>query len=275
FMSRRARNLTKPAIETMEALPTVVLGFVAGLWLAPFVERHLPGLAAILLIVPAGVLLASLLWYRLPATLRLRLGDGRELLLMAPWLMLLIALSIALSAPIEHWLFEGDTRQWLSQALGVDFDQRNAIVVGMAMGFAVIPTVYSISEDALFGVPKHLTDASLALGASPWQTFARVVLPAASPGLYSAVMIGLGRAVGETMIVLMATGNTPVMDLSIFQGMRTLSANIAVELPEAEVNSSHYRILFLTALVLFAFTLCLNTLAELIRHRLRRRYGAL
>ena len=102
-----------------------------------------------------------------------------------------------------------------------------------------------------------------------------VVLPAASPAIFSALMMGFGRAVGETMIVLMATGNTPVMDMSIFEGMRTLSANIAVEVPEAEVGSTHYRVLFLAALVLFMFTFVFNTLAEIIRQRLRQRYSAL
>jgi len=120
-----------------------------------------------------------------------------------------------------------------------------------------------------------LTVGSLALGATPWQTMTKVVLLTASPGIFSAVMIGLGRAVGETMIVLMATGNTPVIDLSIFQGMRTLSANIAVEMPEAELNSTHYRVLFLAALVLFTFTFVVNTLAEVIRQRLRERYSSL
>jgi len=102
-----------------------------------------------------------------------------------------------------------------------------------------------------------------------------VVLPAASPGIFSAVMMGFGRAVGETMIVLMATGNTPLMDMSIFQGMRTLAANLAVEVPEAEVFSTHYRVLFLAALILFLFTFVFNTLAEIIRHRLRQRYSGL
>jgi len=103
----------------------------------------------------------------------------------------------------------------------------------------------------------------------------RVVLLTASPGIFSAVMIGMGRAVGETMIVLMATGNTPIMDLNIFQGFRALSANIAVEMPESEVNSTHYRVLFLAALVLFMVTFLVNTLAELVRQRLRRKYASL
>ena len=143
------------------------------------------------------------------------------------------------------------------------------------MGFAVIPTIFSITEDAILSVPKHLSQGSLALGATPWQTLTRVVMPTASPGIFSAVMIGMGRAVGETMIVLMATGNTPIMDMNIFEGMRTLAANIAVEMPESEVGSSHFRILFLAALVLFSFTFMVNTLAEIIRQRLRKKYGSL
>ena len=166
-------------------------------------------------------------------------------------------------------------RQWVSRDLGINFDQRNALVVGIAMGFAVIPTIFSITEDAIFSVPKHLTQGSLALGATPWQTLTRVVIPTASPGIISAVMIGMGRAVGETMIVLMATGNTPIMDMNIFEGMRTLAANIAVEMPESEVGGSHFRILFLAALVLFAFTFMVNTLAEVVRQRLRQKYGSL
>lgn len=143
------------------------------------------------------------------------------------------------------------------------------------MGLAVIPTIFSIAEDAVYGVPQHLINGSLALGATRWQTLVRVVILTASPGIFSAVMIGLGRAVGETMIVLMATGNTAVMDLNIFQGMRTFAANIAVELPESEVASTHYRILFLTALVLFMVTFVFNSVAEIVRQRLRAKYGSL
>ena len=148
-------------------------------------------------------------------------------------------------------------------------------MVGMAIGFAVIPTIFSISEDAVFGVPRSLTMGSLALGATTWQTALRVVLLTASPGIFSAIMIGMGRAVGETMIVLMATGNTPIMDLNIFEGFRALSANIAVEMPEAEVASTHYRILFLAALVLFLVTFIVNTIAEVVRQRLREKYSSL
>ena len=275
FMAPTMRQVVKPTIEIMEALPTVILGFLAGLWLAPFVEVHLPGIFALLLLLPTGVLLFGYGWHRLPASIRNRVPDGWEAALLIVPVVLITWLSVVLSAPLEAALFDGDMRSWLNNEMGIGFDQRNSLVVGLAMGFAVIPTIFSIAEDAIFSVPKQLTFGSLALGATPWQTLVRVVLLTASPGIFSGVMIGLGRAVGETMIVLMATGNTPVMDFSIFQGMRTLSANIAVEMPESEVDSTHYRILFLAALVLFMFTFVFNTLAELIRQHLRKKYSSL
>jgi len=149
--------------------------------------------------------------------------------------------------------------------------QRNALVVGFIMGFAIIPIIYTISDDALSAVPETLRAGSLGSGATPWQTAVRIIIPTAMSGLFSAMMIGLGRAVGETMIVLMAAGNTPVMDWNIFNGFRTLSANIAVELPEAVKDSTHYRMLFLAALSLFALTFVLNTIAEVVRLRFRKR----
>jgi phosphate transport system permease protein len=275
FMAPRMRRMVKPSIETMEALPTVILGFLAGLWFAPFVEDHLPGIFSLLLVLPVGVLLAAYVWHVLPGSIKHRVPDGWTAALLIPVVLLISWVSIALSQPLEAWLFDGNMRSWLTNEIGIDFDQRNALVVGFAMGFAVIPTIFSIAEDAIFSVPKHLTFGSLALGATPWQTLVRVVLLTASPGIFSAIMIGLGRAVGETMIVLMATGNTPVMDMSIFQGMRTLAANIAVEMPESEVDSTHYRVLFLAALVLFMMTFLFNTLAELVRQRLREKYSSL
>ncbi len=155
------------------------------------------------------------------------------------------------------------------------FSQRNSLVVGIIMGFAVIPIIYTISEDALRSVPNHLRSASLGLGATPWQTAVRIVLPAAGSGVFSAIMIGLGRAVGETMIVLMATGNTPEISSNLFAGFRTLSANIAVELPEAVRDGTHYRVLFLCGLVLFIMTFIVNTTAEIVRQRFRKRNAAL
>ncbi|MDT3711515.1 MAG: ABC transporter permease subunit [Pseudomonadaceae bacterium] len=275
FMAPALRRKIKPVIELMEALPTVILGFFAGLFLAPFLENHLPGIFSLLLLMPLGILFAAWSWSRLPERVRLGVPEGWEALLLIPVVLLVGVGSLAISGHLENWLFGGDMRLWLSNDLGIPFDQRNALVVGLAMGFAVIPTIYSIAEDAVFSVPKSLTLGSLALGATPWQTLTRVVLLTASPGIFSALMIGMGRAVGETMIVLMATGNTPIMEANIFEGMRTLAANVAVEMPESEVGGTHYRVLFLAALVLLMFTFVMNTLAELIRQRLRGKYASL
>jgi len=151
------------------------------------------------------------------------------------------------------------------------YEQRNAMVVGFAMGFAIIPIIFTIADDALTAVPQHLRSGSLAAGATPWQTAVRIVIPTAMSGLFSALMIGLGRAIGETMIVLMAAGNTPVLSWNIFNGFRTLSATIAEELPEAARGSTHYRTLFLAALTLFLLTFLVNTVAEVVRLRFRRR----
>ncbi|MEH6357944.1 MAG: ABC transporter permease subunit [Pseudomonadales bacterium] len=275
FMAASMRRKIKPLIELMEALPTVILGFLAGLWLAPFVETHLPGIFSLLILTPIGIVLTSFLWTQLPSKFRHMVPEGWIAALLIPVVLLIGWFSVGMSEPMENVLFDGSMRSWLGDSLGVSFDQRNAMVVGLAMGFAVIPTIFSIAEDAIFSVPKHLSNGSLALGATPWQTLTRVVLLTASPGIFSALMIGFGRAVGETMIVLMATGNTPIMDWNIFEGMRTLAANIAVEMPEAEVGSTHFRVLFLAALVLFMFTFVVNTAAEIVRQRLRKRYGSL
>lgn len=275
FMAPRMRRKVKPVIELMEAMPTVILGFFAGLFLAPYLEGHLPGVFSLLLLTPLGILLAGFLWTRLPESIRLRVPDGWESAILIPVVLLVGWLSLGMSSHMENWFFGGDMRMWISNDLGITYDQRNALVVGLAMGFAVIPNIYSIAEDAVFSVPRGLTLGSLALGATPWQTLTRVVILTASPGIFSALMIGMGRAVGETMIVLMATGNTPIMDMNLFEGMRTLAANVAVEMPESEVGGSHYRVLFLAALVLLMFTFVMNTFAELIRQRLRKKYSSL
>ena len=272
FMAPALRRKIKPLIELMAALPTVILGFLAGLWLAPLVERNLPAVFLFLFTMPIATLLAAFCWNAVPMNLRKHVPDGWQPLLLVPVVLGVTWLCFGSSGWLEHALFHGDMRLWMKQEWDVDYAQRNALIVGIAMGFAVIPNIFSIAEDAIFSVPKQLSYGSLALGATPWQTLVGVVLPTASPGIFSALMIGLGRAVGETMIVLMAAGNTPIMDVNLFEGMRTLSANIAVEIGETAVNSTHFRVLFLAAFVLFMFTFVLNTAAEIVRQRLRRRY---
>lgn len=275
FMHPAFRNKIKPAVEIMAALPSVVLGFLGGLWLAPRVEKIVPALMLMAIVLPTLMILSSMVWHAAPLRFRNRFRVGVESLLLVPVMLAGVWLCLELNGTVEGFLFSGDFKVWLFESLDLSFDQRNALVVGFVMGFAVIPIIYTISEDALSNVPQNMISGSLALGATRWQTALRVVLPTAAAGIFSAVMIGLGRAVGETMIVLMATGNTPIMDWNIFNGFRTLSANIAVEIPEAPLGGTLYRVLFLSAMLLFILTFVVNTLAELVRQRLREKYQKL
>jgi phosphate transport system permease protein len=351
FLHKRLRTPLKSLTEMMASLPSVVLGFIAAIIIAPIVQGILPTVLALFFTMPVALLLGAYLWQLLPAHAYVRwsgmprfgaiclslpvgvlfavwLGPLMERVFFAGdimawlsdrrgssvggWLLLLLPLSALICALFSSRVLEPRLRRasagWsrgragridlfkfgiviaavfvlaLAMArtcdgLGLDprggvldtYVQRNALIVGFVMAFAIIPIVYTLAEDALSSVPAHLRLASLGAGATPWQTAARVVVPTAMSGLFSAVMIGLGRAVGETMIVLMATGNTPVTSWNVFDGFRTLSANIAVELPEAVRDSTHYRTLFLAAFCLFALTFLLNTLAEVVRQRFRKR----
>jgi phosphate transport system permease protein len=341
----------KPTIEVMASLPSVVLGFIAALILAPVVETWVAAVILGFVVVPLSLLAAAYLWQALPVPLAARLDGLPRLMLMVLVLLAGLWLSYELSVPLERLLFSGDFKawargdagsatpllflillplaflaaSWIAQraagtrirallhelpratgavvdgarwlvtlllalaiawvvaaalgALGLDvrrglvdtYVQRNALVVGFAMAFAVIPLIYTLAEDALNAVPSHLRAASLACGATPWQTATRIVLPTALSGVFAAVMIGMGRAVGETMIVVMAAGNTPILEWNLFNGLRALSANIAVELPEAPKDGTLYRVLFLAGLVLFVLTFTINTLAEAVRLRFRKR----
>ncbi len=272
FMHPNLKAVVKPVVEVMAALPSVVLGFIAGLWLAPRVEKVVPGILLMPVVIALLAMLGAAAFSKLPAKVRGRIPHGWEAILLVPLVVAGGALSIWLGGELERALLGNDYRHFLLAALGLTYDQRNSLVVGIAMGFAVIPIIFTVAEDSIAAVPPGLTAGSLALGATRWQTALRTVLPTASPGIFSAVMIGFGRAVGETMIVLMATGNTPVMDLSIFNGFRALSANIAVELPEAPEGGTLFRVLFLAALLLFLMTFAVNTVAELVRLRLRKKY---
>jgi phosphate transport system permease protein len=275
FSHPTIKAFIKPSVEIMAALPSVVIGFLAGLWLAPLMERILPGVFLMFFTVPLVITIGSSIWKRFPPNIKNRIKPGYELFLIIPLIVLGYQIAQWLGPVFELYFLGGDYRTWLMNTLGEQYDQRNSIVVGFAMGFAVIPIIFTICEDALSSVPSSLTSASLALGATKWQTATRIVLPSASPGIFSAVMIGFGRAVGETMIVLMATGNTPILSFSIFNGMRTLSANIAVEIPEAPYQGTLYRVLFLAATLLFILTFIINTAAEIVRQRLRKKYAEL
>lgn len=275
FSHPSIKNFIKPTVEIMAALPSVVIGFIAGLWLAPLLEKIFVGVMLIFVVVPIMIVIGLYLWQRLPQKITVKFKAGSELIIIIPLIIIGFFISQWLGPLVELYFLGGDYRIWISDIFNQQYDQRNSIVVGFAMGFAVIPIIFTICEDALSSVPSSLTSASLALGATKWQTATRIVLPTASPGIFSAIMIGFGRAVGETMIVLMATGNTPILSFSPFNGMRTLSANIAVEIPEAPYGGTLYRILFLSATILFIFTFIINTIAEIVRQRLRKKYAEL
>ena len=147
----------------------------------------------------------------------------------------------------------------------------NAFVAGIALGLTVIPVVFTISEDALTSVPRGYGQAALALGAAPWQVAWQIVLPAALPGVFAACVLGFGRAIGETLIVLMASGNASIMSASIFDSCRTITATIAAELAEVVFGGDHYRILFLLGAMLFAVTFATNLIGDVVVHRLKRR----
>jgi ABC-type phosphate transport system permease subunit len=267
------QGVVKPAVELMAAVPSVVVGFLAALWLAPRLELWLfPSLVAAVA-VPGSVVVALVVLRMLPAAFRRRIPRGGELLVLLASGFLIVAAAVLLAGPLEGWLFDGDFQRFLFGEWGVRYDQRNALVVGLALGFAVIPVIFTIAEDACSGVPATLIQAARALGATRWQAAVRLVVPAASPGLFAAVMLGLGRAVGETMIVLMAAGNTPILDVLPFNGMRTMSAAIAFEIPEAPVAGTLFRVLFLTGLLLFALSLVFTATADAVGRRLRRRYA--
>jgi len=351
FLHPRLRTPLKSMVEIMASLPSVVLGFLAAIIFAPFVQGVLPEVLATFVCVPLALLFGARLWSLLPPKKYVQWSGTQRFAAIGLTIPLGVALAWWIGPIAERVMFSGDLEKWLHggfgrafggwflllipaaalvfaflssrvldpwwrskqrgwtresasrkellrfviatvfvfalaafAAFGLDtagFDarggvldtyvQRNAMIVGFVMGFAIVPIVYTLAEDALTSVPGHLRLASLGAGATPWQTATRVVIPTAMSGLFSAVMVGLGRAVGETMIVLMATGNTPVMSWNVFDGFRTLSANIAVELPEAVKNDTHYRTLFLAALCLFAMTFALNTVAEVVRQRFRKR----
>jgi len=274
FSTAAFKKTVKPVVEIMASIPSVVIGFLIALWLAPIVEKAILGVILSVLLLPLifiAIMAVLRPFYKTP-TLQ-NFCNGHEFLLLVPVILLTAALAMGIAPFVEQLLFAGDFKQWLYNDLGLRYDQRNCIIIAFGLGIAVIPIIFSITEDAISNIPPSLTAASLALGASRWQTIWRVVLPSASPGIFAAIMIGFGRAVGETMIVLMATGNTPILDWSIFNGMRTLSANIAVEIPEAPLGGTLYRVLFLCASMLFALTFVVNTGAELVRERLRKKYG--
>ncbi|MEZ6026423.1 MAG: ABC transporter permease subunit [Planctomycetota bacterium] len=355
FLSPKAKAPIKSVVEMMAGLPSVVLGFLGGLILAPFVQDRVGTVLAAFATVPFAFVLGARLWQFLPGDVAIRWEGLPRVLAQALALFVGLAMATGVGPLIERTAFGGDFTAWLAggpgsatvgfallllplsvfaavffssrvlgpalhswtasftrtqcavvdlvrlgvvtagivllslglglilSLIGMDprggvfgpYSQKNSLIVGFVMGFAVIPIIYTLAEDALSSVPKTLREGSLGSGATPWQTAWRITIPTAMSGLFSALMVGLGRAVGETMIVLMATGNTPILDTNLFDGFRTLAANLAVELPEAAKGTMHFRTLFLAAFILFLMTFCINTVAEMVRRTFRKRAAQL
>ncbi|GGW64307.1 ABC transporter permease subunit [Alishewanella tabrizica] len=270
FLAEPLRSRLSQLIELLALFPTVIIGFLAAIWLAPALERHLLAFLVFFLLTPLLVFGLAKCWPWLPKGLQQPIGSLYTLGIMLLVLLISAGIALALSNGIEQAILGEQFHFWLNQQ-GVAYQQRNALVVGVAMGFATLPIVYSLSYDALAQIPRQLTLGAYALGANQWQVVQRIMLPVAAPGIIAACMLGLTRAIGETMIILMATGNNPITNFNLFEGLRSLTATLAIELPEAAVNSSHYRVLFLVAILLFIFTFTCNTLADLVRQRLRQK----
>lgn len=273
FASVRLRRWVKPVVELLAGVPSVVVGFVAALVLAPWLVNHLGTVLLASFAIPATLLVAAWVCELKPRPWQLRLQERWEQLLTLGLLVLALAGTAIVGPALERALFPGGLVDFLHSRLGIAYDQRNALVTGFALGFAVLPVIFSLAEEALTNVPESLANAALSLGASRARAAWTVVVPAAAPGLVAALLLGFGRAVGETMIVLMASGNAPVLSLSPFSGMRTMAACIAVELPEAAYGETLYRVLLLVALMLFALTLATNLLGQKVARSLRRRFG--
>ncbi len=271
FLPRALNENLKPLVEIMAAVPTVVLGFIGGVWLAPFLASHVFALFLAPVFISGAVVAVFVLRHQAPAWFRVFKHPGREI-----WLLLVAVLAggwlaLECGALLEAAYLHTGYETWFNESLGLTYAQRNAIVVGMVMGLAVTPIIFTISEEALSAVPRSFSEGSLSLGASRWQTAVRIVLPAAGAGILAAVLLAFSRAIGETMIVVFVSGNIPALDWSAFSGFRALSAGVALELPNAARDDSLYRVLFLAAFLLLVSTFTINTVAELVRRRLRRR----
>ncbi len=268
FMPRGLRERLKPLVEIMAAVPSVVLGFIGGIWLAPFLENHVIALFLAPLLISGVVAAAFMIRHYAPAWFQPRHRPGMEIWILSAAVLAGGWMAFECGAMLEARYLQDGTR--FIDVLGLDFAQRNSIVVGMVMGLAVTPIIFTISEDAMSAVPSSYTAGSLSLGATRWQTAVRIVLPTAGAGILSAVMLGFSKAIGETMIILFVSGNVPAMDWSVFTGFRALSAGIAFGLPDAGQGGSLYQVMFFAAFLLLIATFTINTLAELIRRRFRR-----
>lgn len=261
----RARLRLRAAMTTLEAVPTVVLGLLAALWLAPMLQAHLGALLFTLLLLLPLLLLAGWLvrrWGLVPGQTRWRGAVAAAIILAV------VALAWYCGQWLEsHW-FAGQLSNWLEQRLGWRYEFGNALVAGFAIGVAVAPTIYVLAEQAFAATPREQYRASLALGATPAQTLARLLLPRALPGLVGASALGFARAAGETTIVLIALTATPVLAPSLLRGLQAIGPTLAMDLPEAVPGGNLFRVLMAAALALFLFTLLINLLAAALRRGL-------
>lgn len=270
FADPAVRQYLKPAIEMLEAVPSVVIGFIAAVWMVPIAEEFLLSVILFIVSLPMLLVTAALLQSRVAKVLEDKFDRRWEILVIIVAVVLLGLFCFSLSDVWRFILLGGaEVGEQKDNILNIS---KTTIVVAIALGVAISPSIYSLAEDALFEVPESIKQASFALGASKLQTLRRVIIAVAMPSILSAVMLGFGRAFGETMIVLMVTGNTPISDWNILEGLRSMTANLAIELQESNVNSSHFNTLFLTASILFIFTFIVNTAAEILRNRLRKVY---
>jgi phosphate transport system permease protein len=266
FAAPRWRALLKPLFELFEAVPAVVLGLVAALLFAPWLARHVLAFALFVALLVPVLALAGLSWQRFAPLRWQRAATGREVWLVLPLLSALAAAALA----------AGDAFAGTMLAVALQPQSPwNGLVVGILLGLAVMPTIFTLAEDALFAVPVELALGAQALGATRWQALWHLLLPVAAPGIAAALLLGFSRALGETMIVLMASGNTPLVDASPLSGLRSIAANLALEAPEAAPGGDHYGLLLLSALLLFGVCLLLNGVAEHVRGRLRHRLAGL
>jgi phosphate transport system permease protein len=220
------------------------------------VSTGLVTLGAMLIAIPLGIFTAAYLSELAPSKVKTFLKPLIEMLAAIPSVAIGF-LGIVLVGPGIAKIFG------LSNGL-------NAFNGSVLLAVMALPTIITISEDAINAVPLSHREASLALGANKWQTIFKVTLPAALPGLIAAVMLGLGRALGETMTVLMATGNAAVMPKGFLDAVRTITATIAIEMGEVPYQTTHYFALFAIAVILFLITLIINLLGEYFANRLRK-----
>ena len=266
FATPGLRGLLKPVFELFEAVPAVVLGLIAALLLAPWLAQRVLGLVLLLALLPLLALAVGWLWQRLAPASWQRFWRGREIWLLLPPTALLVPLALSLGQAPLFAAFA---------TLLQPASPWNGLVIGLMLGLATMPVVFTLAEDALFAVPADLAAGAQALGATRWQALWRLVLPVAAPSIAAAVLLGFSRALGETMIVLMASGNTPLLQASPLSGLRSVAANLALEAPEAIRGSVHYGQLLFSALLLFGLCLLLNALAEGVRARLRQRLAGI